>query len=116
MDIMKIRTTLTLLFVVLLSVVPAPLSKAKPKVVGWQTDVAAHGSREQIQNAYANLPLAFVENQGQTDTRVRYYAQGSRYAFYLTRDEVVLSFVKESGTSSEALGSRIPLLVSRAGA
>ena len=33
---------------------------------------------------YAKLPVAFVENVGQTDARVRYYAQGSRFAFYLT--------------------------------
>ena len=31
----------------------------------------------QVLNAYANLPLAFVENRGQTDARVRYYAQGT---------------------------------------
>jgi hypothetical protein len=60
------------------------------------------GSREQILKAYANLPLAFVENQGQTDPRVRYYAQGSGYAFYLTREAVVLSFVKGSGASGAA--------------
>jgi hypothetical protein len=43
--------------------------------------------------AYANLPLAFVENRGQTDSRVRFYAQGPRYAFHLTRDAAMLSFV-----------------------
>ena len=50
------------------------------------------GSREQVLKAYATLPLAFVENRGQTDARVRYYAQGPRYAFYLTGEKVVLSF------------------------
>src|SRR5262245_29326566 len=48
--------------------------------------------RDQLSGAYTNLPLAFVENQGQTDARVRYVAQGSHYAFYLTGEEVVLSF------------------------
>src|SRR6266851_2921005 len=62
------------------------------------------GSREQILKAHANLPLAFVENRGQTDTRVRYYAQGSRYAFYLTREEIVLLLVKGSDASSDARG------------
>src|SRR5216117_2656545 len=75
-----------------------------------------HGGRERALNAFASLPLAFVENRGQTDARVRYYAQGSRYAFHLTRREVVLSFVKGSGASSQALGSRIHLLASEAGA
>ena len=62
-------------------------------------------SREQALKAYVNLPLAFVENRGQTDTRVRYYAQGSRHTFYVTPEEVVLSFVKGSEASSEARGS-----------
>src|SRR5438046_10311161 len=92
MDIMRVRTTLRLLFVVFLSVVAAPLSKTKPNVS--ETTVAAHGRREQIQNAYANLPLAFVENQGQPETRVRKYTQGSRYAMPLTGAEVALSLVQ----------------------
>ena len=37
-------------------------------------------------DAYERLPLAFVANEGQTDARVRYYAQGSRYGFFLTPD------------------------------
>jgi hypothetical protein len=60
--------------------------------------VAAPPSRadgsERVQEALARLPLAFVENHGQTDGRVRYYAQGARHAFHLTRDEVVLSLVQ----------------------
>ena len=61
-------------------------------------------SAEQMLNAYANLPLAFVENQGQVDTRVRYYAQGPRYAFYFTPESVVLSFLK--GDSAAATASQ----------
>jgi len=49
-----------------------------------------------VLDAYAKLPLAFVENRGQTDPRVRYYAQGNRRAFYLTREEVMLSLEKET--------------------
>ena len=32
----------------------------------------------------AAAPVSFVENRGQTDASVRYYAQGNRFAFYLT--------------------------------
>ena len=62
------------------------------------------GNREQVLKAYANLPLTFVENRGQSDSRVRYYAQGSGYAFYLTREAVVLSFAKGSGAAGFAAG------------
>src|SRR5947209_2496613 len=75
-----------------------------------QAVAARQKTREQILNAYANLPLTFVENRGQTDSRVRYYAQGPGYGFYLTRDQVALSFV--TGPSSRRLpgarGSVIP--------
>jgi Beta-propeller repeat len=41
-----------------------------------------------------------VENRGQTDRRVRYYAQGSRHAFFLTRDELVLSLLPSRGAAA----------------
>jgi hypothetical protein len=42
--------------------------------------------------AYGNLPVTFVPNAGQTDPRVRYYAQGPGYGFFFARDHAVLSF------------------------
>jgi hypothetical protein len=67
----------------------------------WRAERAApatlavpNGRRNQILNAYATLPLTFVENRGQTDGRVRYYAQGPRHTFYLTRQEIVFTFAK----------------------
>ena len=64
------------------------------------TAAAPNGSHEQLLNAYANLPVAFVENRGQIDARVRFYAQGPRYGFYLTRDELVLSFMNAEPAKS----------------
>ncbi len=64
------------------------------------------GSHEQALKSYANLPLTFIENRGQTDARVRYYANGPRYAFYLTDEEVVLTFDKRSVATSASTGSK----------
>src|SRR5262249_22032707 len=66
--------------------------------VAVRTDVndGSMTTRERVLQAYAKLPLTFVENRGQKDGQVRYYAQGNRYAFYLTREGVVLSFAKGS--------------------
>ncbi len=58
-------------------------------------------SQTEALRAYAKLPLAFVENRGQTDARVKFYAQAAHAAFYLTRDQIVLSFVKASGESED---------------
>jgi beta-propeller repeat-containing protein len=69
---------------------------------GWSRAYSAStppglASHEPLLAAYASLPLAFVENRGQIDSRVRFYAQGSRYAFHFTRDAAVLSFVDANG-------------------
>ncbi len=52
--------------------------------------------RGQGPNAFANLPITFVENRGQTNQEVRYFARGPHYAFFLTPNEVVLSLEKPS--------------------
>ena len=56
--------------------------------------------------AFAAMPLAFVENQGQTDPRVRYYALGNHYAFFATGDELMLSLTKDKPASQLALALR----------
>ena len=42
-----------------------------------------------------------MENRGQTDAAVRYYAQGNRYAFYMTPSEVLMSFVDRESSAKE---------------
>src|SRR4051812_1457455 len=51
----------------------------------------AGGPTAGAEQAFGSLPLAFVANRGQTDPRVRYYAAGARFAFFATRDELMLS-------------------------
>jgi Beta-propeller repeat len=60
--------------------------------------------RQQALTAYGNLPLTFVENRGQTDRRVRYYAQRRNFGLYFTPEEVVFSFDKPSPTSGSVGG------------
>ena len=50
----------------------------------------------------AALPVAFVENRGQVDSAVRYYAQGDRYGFYFTDQAIVLAFLPEHSGSTAA--------------
>ncbi len=52
------------------------------------------------------MPVAFVPNRGQTDPRVRYYAVGHRYAFFATRDELMLSLSKGKPARHLALALR----------
>jgi hypothetical protein len=46
--------------------------------------------------AYANLPLSFVPNAGQLDTRVRYTAQSGGGGFYFTKREAVFSLATKT--------------------
>ena len=46
--------------------------------------------------AYAKLPLSFVPNAGQMDTRVRYSAQSGRKSLYFTTSEAVLAFAAKN--------------------
>ena len=72
---------------------PAQQKAAEPALTEQQQAAA---------EAYAKLPVSFVENRGQTDSRVRYYAQGNGYGFYLTPSEVMLSFAKPDESTSSA--------------
>ena len=69
--------------------------------------------QQQAADHYAKLPVSFVENQGQTDARVRYYAQGNGYGFFLTPSEVVLSFAKDSTRAADSARARARAAVRR---
>jgi hypothetical protein len=45
----------------------------------------------QVQAAFGRLPIAFEPNQGQSDARVRFLANGMGYALYLTNGDAVLA-------------------------
>src|SRR5262245_37347819 len=55
---------------------------------------------------YAKLPVAFIENRGQVNARVRYYAQGNRFGFYLTQTEVVVALTRAGVDPGVALALR----------
>lgn len=65
----------------------------------------SEGGGEEALDAYAKLPLTFVENRGQTDRRVRYHAQGPGYALFFTPEEVRISLTKQVGASGPTHGS-----------
>jgi hypothetical protein len=86
---------------------PATLSRSGPDAAlaaaeaGSQANAGVDPSGV-LRQRYADLPLAFVENRGQVDERVRYYAQSARSSFYLTRDAIVLSLASPGGTGDAA--------------
>src|SRR5579864_8434800 len=48
--------------------------------------------------AFANLPMRFEENTGQTDGRVRFISHGPGYVMFLTPGESVFKFSGQTST------------------
>jgi hypothetical protein len=65
-----------------------------------QSKTLTPAARERLQATFATLPLAFEQNQGQTDRQVKYMARGNGYKLYLTSSEAIFTLHKE-GTDSE---------------
>ena len=48
----------------------------------------------QVLETYSQLPLYFIENQGQVDKRVRFYARGPGHTVFFTAEAIYLSLVR----------------------
>jgi hypothetical protein len=60
--------------------------------------ISVAGNNDQnVRDAYARLPLAFVPNAGQTDARVRFSTQTAGARFYFTEKEAVFTFADAGG-------------------
>ena len=65
---------------------------------------AAPDQGPQLEQAFGQMPLYFVENQGQVDDRVRYYLQGRDKTLYFTPEGV--TFVLRGGDEPLARDDR----------
>jgi hypothetical protein len=61
--------------------------------------------------AYANLPLSFEANHGQTAREVKFLSHGKGYVLFLTSDEAVLALRKPDGGSRETEARRAKLKI-----
>src|SRR5687768_3188853 len=69
---------------------PARATRLQPHAS--QTPEPSDGAAKQhALERFDGLPMAFEENRGQTDDRVRYLARGRGYTLFLTPDAAVLS-------------------------
>lgn len=79
---------------------PAALTKAEaggvePPLISPVAKGGRHESSNPIlAKTYGRLPLAFEENQGQSDSRVKFISRGPGYRLFLTATEAVLALNK----------------------
>ncbi len=57
-------------------------------------------SKFKVLNALNHAPLSFIENRGQTDSRVKYYTKGNKCTFYFTPNEIKFGFIKPKAKES----------------
>jgi hypothetical protein len=62
-----------------------------PKVSSTPGSGGGGRAQARVEARYAEFPLAFEANAGQTDAQARYLARGAGYAIFLTSDEALLS-------------------------
>ncbi|MDQ1388150.1 MAG: hypothetical protein QOF56_1604 [Acidobacteriaceae bacterium] len=72
-----------------ISAAATPSSASSSSLSPSQTGMAPERSR--IQAGYAALPLAFEQNEGQTDPQVKFLARGNGYTLFLTANDAVFS-------------------------
>src|SRR5206468_3381471 len=65
----------------------APAVKAKTE----KTVAAKVSDKAKLSAQFARVPLAFEQNIGQDDQRVKYLSRGAGYTLFLTQDEAVLA-------------------------
>lgn len=64
---------------------------ANPLVLQKETALESTSNANRIRQSYGNLPLYFIENRGQIDSRVGYYSQGAGSSVYFTRQGITFS-------------------------
>jgi|GEM_PF-749227 len=73
-------------------------------IKGTDQNVQAHAREE-----YGKLPLSFVANDGQTDSRVKFISRGGGYSLFLTSTEAVLALSKpQAGKRGAATKGNTP--------
>ncbi|MDQ6971107.1 MAG: hypothetical protein Q9M30_00510, partial [Mariprofundaceae bacterium] len=71
----------------------------KPTITSAAAVQAADKTR--LIESYGKAPMSFEANQGQTDTKVKYFARGMGYGLYLTQNEIVLALYQADASSSK---------------
>jgi RHS repeat-associated protein len=84
-----------------------PLADASQPPATTSVPPTTATTRPGIDVAYAQLPLSFEANQGQTDAQVNFLSRGDGYSLFLTPGEAVLSLHRpaNSATGNAEAGS-----------
>jgi hypothetical protein len=105
-----VLTVFAILAVAALIVVPAAdrgsASNVSEAFLSSQPPSVTSAVRDRIQASYGARPLAFEQNDGQTDAQVKYMARGNGYTLFLTANDAVFSLHSSSASGGSSAASR----------
>ncbi|MGH9775916.1 MAG: choice-of-anchor D domain-containing protein [Candidatus Acidiferrales bacterium] len=84
-----------------------PTKGAGPTLRASTRKDAAAAPAPKPSGAFGDLPLAFEENRGQSDSRVKYLARGKGYTLFLTPGESVMSLRYAPANSKEESDAKL---------
>ena len=85
----------------------AGATQNQPATIG---KTAAAVAKVQVRYLYANRPLSFERNDGQTDAQVKFISRGDGYTLFLTPTEAVFALRKSAGETGKATRPSLPPL------
>jgi hypothetical protein len=88
------RQVLLGLILLLMVFMPGTIPLADMAYQEPATGNASEAVKAKALEAYGELPLLFIENQGQLDAEVRYYAKAPGQTVYLTDDGIVFDLIR----------------------
>ncbi len=97
----NLRSVLCLAFVCLLAAFTLP---RRAEIDAPQP--ADNINRAQVAQAYGNLPLCFIENRGQADPRIDYYAESRSASLYFNSQGVTLTLLARNASVRPAAYER----------
>ena len=102
-DMIHILLGLILLFMIFTPGMPplADTMQQEPSADSMDEAVKA-----EVLEAYGNLPVLFIQNDGQLDSTVEYYVKASRQTLYFTGDSIVFDLIRYQGTEETDLTDR----------
>src|SRR5262245_9193728 len=99
---MLLAGTLALFITGVLLQLPSPIEPNNRNVPGQLSEA-------KVVETYGQLPLYFIENQGQVDGRVAYYVAGKDKTLYFTAQGITIALTGRAiqDTASDALGQTV---------
>lgn len=82
-----------------------PINKEPLIQIDQALDSISQVKNKEITRAIGRMPVQFIENRGQVDERVRYYAKQGGTTIWFTDNEIVFDVVKNKGPDNKALAT-----------